>query len=45
MDERDVRLLKAISDLGTGSPERLHEETGIPVSTIHYRLNNLRRTA
>jgi len=42
MDERDVRLLKAISDLGTGSPERLHEETGIPVSTIHYRLNNLR---
>lgn len=42
MDERDITLLKAISDLGTGSPERLHEETGIPVSTIHYRLNNLR---
>jgi len=42
MDERDVRLLKAISDLGTGSPERLHEETDIPVSTIHYRLNSLR---
>lgn len=42
MDERDVRLLKAISDLETGSPERLHEETDIPVSTIHYRLNNLR---
>lgn len=42
MDERDVRLLKAIADLGTGSPEKLHEETDIPVSTIHYRLNNLR---
>jgi DNA-binding Lrp family transcriptional regulator len=42
MDERDVRLQEAISDLGTGSPERLHEETDIPVSTIHYRLNNLR---
>ncbi len=42
MDERDVRLVKAISDLGTGSPEKLHEATGIPVSTIHYRLNNLR---
>ncbi len=42
MDERDVRLLKAIAELGTGSPERLHEETGIPVSTIHYRLSNLR---
>lgn len=42
MDERDIRLLKAIADLETGSPERLHEETEIPVSTIHYRLNNLR---
>lgn len=42
MDERDIRLLKAIADLGTGSPERLHEETEIPVSTIHYRLNKLR---
>lgn len=42
MDERDIRLLKAIADLETGSPEQLHEETGIPVSTIHYRLNNLR---
>ncbi len=41
MDERDIRLLKAIADLGTGSPEQLHEETDIPVSTIHYRLNNL----
>ncbi|MFC4551532.1 MULTISPECIES: Lrp/AsnC family transcriptional regulator [Halorussus] len=42
MDERDVTILKAISDLATGSPEKLSEETGIPVSTIHYRLNNLR---
>lgn len=42
MDERDVTILKAISDLETGSPDELHEETGIPVSTIHYRLNNLR---
>ena len=42
MDERDVTILKAISDLGTGSPETLSEETDIPVSTIHYRLKNLR---
>ena len=42
MDERDIRILKAISDLGTASPERIHEATDIPVSTIHYRLNNLR---
>ena len=44
MDDRDVRLLKAISTLGTSSPEALHEATGIPVSTIHYRLNNLKET-
>jgi DNA-binding Lrp family transcriptional regulator len=42
MDERDVQILKAIEDLETGSIEAVHEETGIPVSTIHYRLNNLR---
>lgn len=42
MDERDVTILKAIADLGTGSPETLSDETDIPVSTIHYRLNNLR---
>jgi DNA-binding Lrp family transcriptional regulator len=42
MDERDVTILNAIADLGTGSPEKLSEETGVPVSTIHYRLNNLR---
>jgi len=42
MDERDLRILKAISDLGTSSPEQIHEATDIPVSTIHYRLNNLR---
>ncbi len=45
MDERDVRLLKAIAELETGSPERLHEATDIPISTIHYRLNNLRDEA
>jgi DNA-binding Lrp family transcriptional regulator len=42
MDERDIEILSAIADLGTGSPDRLHEETGIPKSTIYYRLNNLR---
>lgn len=42
MDERDVAILKAIADLGTGSPDKLQNETDIPVSTIHYRLNNLR---
>lgn len=42
MDERDIKILSAIANLGTGSPDRLHEETDIPKSTIYYRLNNLR---
>jgi len=42
MDERDVRILLAISRLETGSSERISEETGIPKSTVHYRIQNLR---
>jgi len=42
MDERDVRLLKG--DLGSRhrEPRAASRGDGIPVSTIHYRLNNLR---
>lgn len=42
MDERDARILIAISQLGTGSSERIAEETDIPKSTVHYRIQNLR---
>ncbi len=42
MDEKDVRILAAVAKLGTGSPEKLSAETGIPKSTVHYRLGNLR---
>ena len=42
MDEKDVRILAAVARLGTGSPEKLSTETGIPKSTVHYRLGNLR---
>lgn len=42
MDRRDLQILKSISTLGTDSPDEIHEETGIPQSTIYYRLNNLR---
>ena len=42
MDEKDLRILVAIARLGTGSTERLSAETGIPKSTVHYRLGNLR---
>lgn len=42
MDERDVEILKAIADLGEPSPKVIEAETGIPKSTVHYRLENLR---
>ncbi|MFB6362303.1 MAG: Lrp/AsnC family transcriptional regulator [Halobacteriales archaeon] len=42
MDERDVRILLAISELETGSSEEISEETGIPKSTVHYRIQKLR---
>jgi DNA-binding Lrp family transcriptional regulator len=42
MDDLDLEILKAISDMGTDSPGEIHEATDIPESTIYYRLNNLR---
>lgn len=41
LDERDITILSAISEHESGSTELLHEATGIPKSTIHYRLQNL----
>lgn len=42
MDEKDLQILFAIAERRTGSPEVIQSETGIPKSTIHYRLENLR---
>lgn len=42
MDGRDVEILKTIADLGEPSPKAIEEKTGIPKSTVHYRLENLR---
>jgi DNA-binding Lrp family transcriptional regulator len=42
MDNKDIEILRAIGKLGTGSPEKIEEETGIPKSTVHYRLGSLR---
>lgn len=42
MDEKDIRILKSLEELETTSTEAVSEATGIPLSTIHYRLNNLR---
>lgn len=42
MDERNVRILQAIAELGTGSPDEISEYTDIPKSTVHYRLTKLK---
>lgn len=42
LDERDIKILFAIADQETDNTERLHEQTGIPKSTVHYRLQNLK---
>lgn len=42
MDERNIRILQAIADLGTGSPDEISEHTDIPKSTVHYRLTKLK---
>lgn len=42
MDERDVEILKAIAEVGEPSPKIIEAETGIPKSTVHYRLEKLR---
>lgn len=42
MDEKDLQILKSIEELETTSTDAVSEATGIPISTVHYRLNNLR---
>ncbi len=42
MDEKDIRILTAIARDGTASPDEIENATGIPKSTVHYRLNQLR---
>lgn len=42
MDDRDLRILKTIADLGDPSPKRIEEAIDIPKSTVHYRLQKLR---
>ena len=42
VDEKDIRIFRARAEAETGSPDVIHERTGIPTSTVHYRLNRLR---
>jgi DNA-binding Lrp family transcriptional regulator len=43
MDEKDIRILLAISELATDNLEDLEEHTKIPKSTIHNRISKLRK--
>ncbi|MDJ1434527.1 Lrp/AsnC family transcriptional regulator [Halostagnicola sp. A-GB9-2] len=42
MDQRDIRILQAIAQLGSGSPDEIADHTDIPKSTVHYRLTKLK---
>lgn len=41
LDNQDLKILKTIAEIGEVSPKRIADETGIPKSTVHYRLQNL----
>lgn len=41
IDEKSLRILSAIARQKTGSPDRIAEQTGIPKSTVHYRIQQL----
>lgn len=42
MDKKDIRILYTALNEKKSSPERIAEATGIPKSTVHYRLEKLR---
>lgn len=42
IDEKNIRILSAIAKHKTGSPDRITELTGIPKSTVHYRIQQLK---
>ncbi|WP_254524379.1 Lrp/AsnC family transcriptional regulator [Natrinema caseinilyticum] len=44
MDTKDVQILTTLASAGTASPETIEELTGIPKSTVHYRLTQLRES-
>ncbi|ELY45092.1 Lrp/AsnC family transcriptional regulator [Natronorubrum sulfidifaciens] len=42
LDERDVKIIFTIAEQETDNTEVIHEKTGIPKSTVHYRLQSLK---
>ncbi|GAB3327927.1 Lrp/AsnC family transcriptional regulator [Haloplanus salinarum] len=41
LDQKDVKILFAVAELGTGSPDKISAAIDIPKSTVHYRLEKL----
>jgi len=42
LDDTDLRILKTLSDEGNPSSKHIEDGTGIPKSTVHYRLEQLK---
>ncbi len=42
LDDTDLAILKTLSDDGNPSPKHIEAETGVPKSTVHYRLKKLK---
>lgn len=42
LDERDIKILLAIAEHSSDSTDTIHEQTGIPKSTVHYRIQSLK---
>lgn len=42
IDDKDMDILFAIGNLKTSSSKEINDETGIPNSTVHYRIQQLR---
>jgi DNA-binding Lrp family transcriptional regulator len=42
IDKKSLRILSAIARHKTGSPDKITEITGIPKSTVHYRIQQLK---
>jgi DNA-binding Lrp family transcriptional regulator len=43
MDESDSKILRVVGDHGRWSVQRIAKATGIPITTVHYRLRKLEK--
>ncbi|XVH33117.1 Lrp/AsnC family transcriptional regulator (plasmid) [Haloferacaceae archaeon DSL9] len=43
LDDQDLEILNTIVEIGETSPKRIADETEIPKSTVHYRLQKLQK--